>query len=105
MPHIQNIVKDAQVLSALLSHPRITRDTIQQALRVYSNVRLPAAKDIYNASRRSGQLMGDSVMTPEEIAAEFSGVVQCAWKRGSPEEDAQRALELFEKVTSDGLTT
>lgn len=56
---------------------------------------------IFNASRRSGQLMGESKMLPEEIVAEFARVGQSAWKRGSPEEDVKRAVELFEKAVTE----
>ncbi|KZV75938.1 salicylate hydroxylase [Peniophora sp. CONT] len=89
-------IEDALVLSALLTDRRVTRMNVQKAIRVYSDVRLPIAMDIYHASRRSGQLMSDSSMSPEEIAAEYVKVGQSAWSRGSSEDDAHRALELFE---------
>ncbi|KZV75939.1 FAD/NAD(P)-binding domain-containing protein [Peniophora sp. CONT] len=91
-------IEDATVLSALLTDRRVTCTNVQKALRVYCDVRLPIAMDIYNASHRSGQLMGDSSMSLEEIAAEYIKVGQGAWRRGSPEDDVQQALELFEKA-------
>ena len=90
--------KDALVLSELLAHPRVTREAAHQALRAYSDVRLPVAMAIYNASRRSGQLMGDSIMSPEAISEEFAKVGRSAWARGSPEDDAKRALDLLEEA-------
>ena len=74
------------------------RGSAHQALRVYSDVRLPVARDICNASRRGGQLMGDSIMSPEEISGEFVKMGKATWERGSPEDDAQQALELLKKV-------
>lgn len=61
-------------------------------------MRLPTATDIYDASRCNGQLLNDSSMDTEELAAEFIRVAKRAWTRGSPEEDAQRAIVLFGKA-------
>ncbi|KZV74945.1 FAD/NAD(P)-binding domain-containing protein [Peniophora sp. CONT] len=93
-------IEDALVLSTLLAHPGVTRDTVRQALCAYSDVRCPIAADFYHASRRNGQLMTDSSMTPEELLVEYGKTMKSIFGRASAEDDAKRAVEKFEKAVA-----
>ena len=95
-----NRAQDAEVLSTLLADPRVTRDTVHNALRAYADVRHPVAKVFYEASRRNGQLMSDASLAPEDMAAEFAKAVSALWGSANPVDNAQQALELFGKVVA-----
>ncbi|KZV77654.1 FAD/NAD(P)-binding domain-containing protein [Peniophora sp. CONT] len=88
-------IEDSQVLSTLLAHPRATRATVQRVLSVYAGVRRPIAARFYFSSRSNGLIIGDPNLTLEECATEIEKSAD-AWHRDSPEDVAQRAVELFE---------
>ncbi|KZV77667.1 FAD/NAD(P)-binding domain-containing protein [Peniophora sp. CONT] len=95
-------IEDAQVLSKLLAHPCTTRATVQQALRVYTDVRRPVARKFFDASRRNGQLISDPTILPHECGAEMTRVMDEVWNRlDSPAMNAQRAADLFEQALRD----
>lgn len=52
------MIQDAYVISALLSSPLTTRDTIPKALEIYSRIRLPVAYLVFERSRQSGRYCG-----------------------------------------------
>ena len=97
---VLNFQQDAQVLSTLLMHPRVTRNTVQQALRVYSEVRQPIAAAFQEASQAAGKLMTNSTMTVDELKVAFWQSGGPVWGRPKPEEDVQQAVELLEKTVT-----
>ena len=97
---VLNFQQDAQVLSTLLTHPRVTRNTVQQALRVYSEVRQPIAAAFQEASQAAGKLMTNSTMTVDELKVAFWQSGGSVWGRPKPEEDVQQAVELLEKTVT-----
>ncbi|KAH8109900.1 FAD/NAD-binding domain-containing protein [Phellopilus nigrolimitatus] len=49
-------IEDAQVLAALLAHPRTTRETMPAVLRAYDAVRVPVAREVVRTSRLNGMM-------------------------------------------------
>ncbi|VDB87509.1 unnamed protein product [Peniophora sp. CBMAI 1063] len=91
-------MEDALVLSTLFKDPRVTRETVHHAFRAYADVRRPVAKAFYEASRRNGELLSDASLSPGELASEFGKAIMAIWGSPEPENDAQQALEQFEKA-------
>ncbi|KZV77668.1 salicylate hydroxylase [Peniophora sp. CONT] len=91
-------MEDAWALSTLLAHPRVTRDTVQQALRVYSDVRRPIATAFQESSSSAGKLMTNGTLSPDELKAQFWVSGQSVWGRPSAEADVQQAVEMLEKT-------
>ncbi|KAI8984951.1 FAD/NAD(P)-binding domain-containing protein [Trametes punicea] len=66
--------EDAFVLEQLLAHPKVNRDSIPTALKIYDEIRRPFVQHIAALSRQSGQLHsliapGLSTITPEISAS------------------------------------
>ncbi|VDB84473.1 unnamed protein product [Peniophora sp. CBMAI 1063] len=89
-------IEDAQVLSTLIAHHRATRHTIRQALRAHTDVRKPVATEFFLAARNNGILMSDASVPLEDFVDKMHDLAESVWSRGSPEENAQTAVELFE---------
>jgi len=49
-------IEDAHVLASLLSHPKTTRDTVPQALKVYDEIRRPRAQRMQDTSYEAAQI-------------------------------------------------
>ncbi|KZV77653.1 FAD/NAD(P)-binding domain-containing protein [Peniophora sp. CONT] len=97
-------IEDAQVLSALLGHPRATCATVQHVFGIYADIRKPIAAKFYHASRQNGLIFSNSNLTLEECATEIKDLAEDTWNTGRrPEENAQRAVELFEAVVTETL--
>ncbi|EIW82784.1 FAD/NAD(P)-binding domain-containing protein [Coniophora puteana RWD-64-598 SS2] len=89
-------VEDAYVLATLLGHPRITRETIPQALAVYDEVRRPFAIGVARGSQEVGQIAGLQTGLPfSEMGDKINGITSWAWETevDGAVEDAQRMLE------------
>ncbi|KAJ7464344.1 hypothetical protein FB451DRAFT_1352780 [Mycena latifolia] len=48
-------IEDAYILSIVLGHPSTTRETLPRALRIFDEIRRPAAAAVMEASRLNGQ--------------------------------------------------
>ncbi|KZV77655.1 FAD/NAD(P)-binding domain-containing protein [Peniophora sp. CONT] len=94
-------IEDAQILSTLLAHPRATRDTIRRLLRAHTDVRKPVATEFFLAARKNGMLMSDASVPLEEFVAQMHELAESVWSKGSPEGNAQRAVDLFEAALAD----
>ena len=95
---LKDVIQDAHVLATLLAHPRATRDTIKQALRAYTDVRLPIASAFYFAARQVGILLNDANIPLEDCVNQVRVVSEAVWENGSPEINAEKAVELFESA-------
>ncbi|VDB99296.1 unnamed protein product [Peniophora sp. CBMAI 1063] len=89
-------IEDVHILSTLLSHPRTTRQTVQHALRAYSDVRVPIAAKFFAASRKNGLLITNTKTPLSDCAAELRELADSAWCSSHPEVESRRAVEEFE---------
>ncbi|KZT01894.1 FAD/NAD(P)-binding domain-containing protein [Laetiporus sulphureus 93-53] len=106
-------IEDGFVLAAVLAHPRVTRETLPQALQVYDQIRRPFSQWVATNSRAAGQIYdlrgeGMEKLTLEESIAGGVSKAQLEsmektlqsmfeWlKDGSVLPDRDRALEILE---------
>lgn len=81
-------IEDAYILSVLLAHPLTTRETLQDALKIYETVRLPHGNEVQRLSRLNGKLA-------EFADPRFSGldIGNDTYEKGKPSEDDEKKLK------------
>ena len=112
-------IEDAYILGSLLGHPKVTLETVSDALKIYEAIRLPHANEVQRRSAQAGWLLSFQDPISAQILDDPSGKVskECTgddigklWETGHTlitrwmwawstdiESDRARAMDLLEK--------
>ncbi|KAI0322131.1 salicylate hydroxylase [Amylostereum chailletii] len=97
-------IEDAQILAAILAHDSTTKESVAQALQVYSRFRQPIASGVAEASRQNGMflsLYGVEGEVDEARLEEVGKTIQANfdwYTEIDPADDVKAALELLEST-------
>ncbi|KAJ3557014.1 hypothetical protein NM688_g1702 [Phlebia brevispora] len=97
-------IEDAWLLAKLLSHEQTTAENVEDVLRAYNSVRRPRAQQVWEGSRRGGDIyeladQGNRVEV-EEVRKQLIGLADFVW-RHNIEDDVAAAHEQLRSLAVD----